>query len=306
MRPARPLVLLSAVALVVIAAGCGAGAEAEGSSGARRPTVVVTTSLLGDVVTRIVGDAAAVTVLMPRGADPHQVQLSARQAAELREADALITNGAGFEEGMVDALDAAEADGVPTHEAISDVAPLTDADGDIDPHFFTDPDRMAAAAEGIGDFLTEEVPALDAEAFRSRVAAEVASLADLAAEVDDSLAVIPRADRRLVTNHEVFDYFADRFDFEVVGTVIPGAGTAAEPSARDLAALAATIEVEDVPAIFADVSSPEALSDALAEEVGAVEVVALFTESLGGAGSGAETYDALVRTDASRIVAALT
>ena len=314
--------VLGGLALLAVACGIDEGSTADGGSG--QPTIVVTTSLLGDVVRELVGESAQVDVLMAPGADPHDVQLSARQAAEVREADALITNGAGFEQGMLDSLEAAEADGVATYAAIDAVEPLElDGEdphegegedehaeeahdhGDVDPHFFTDPDRMAAAAQGIADFLAAEVPALDDDAFRASAAAEVASLEALAADLDETLSVIPADRRKLVTNHEVFGYFADRYDFEVVGAVVPGGGTGAEASAGDLAELAATVEEEGVPAIFADVSSPESLADALAAEAGDVEVVTLFTESLGPDGSGGETYDAMMRTNATRVVDAL-
>jgi len=100
-------------------------------------------------------------------------------------------------------------------------------------------------------------------------------------------------------------YFADRYDFEVLGAVVPGGSTLAEPSAADLAGLAALIEARAVPAIFADTSSPSRVVAALAAESGGVEVVRLYSESLGSAGSGADTYVGMVRTNAERIAAAL-
>ncbi|HXH58831.1 metal ABC transporter substrate-binding protein [Iamia sp.] len=334
MRLARPLTALPAAGLLLAAlSGCGDEDDGESSSaGGDRPTVVVTTNILGDVVGDLVGDEADVTVLMPAGADPHDFQLSARQAAELREADVLITNGAGFEEGMADSLEAAESDGVTTYHAIDGVETIAygedahageeagehaeeegepaeeegeHADEGADPHFFTDPDRVADAAEGIAEFLAEEIPALDTDGFRTSAEAEVEALRELAAEVEETLGAIAPDDRTMVTNHEVFGYFADRYDFEVVGVVIPGGGTGAEPNAQDLEELAGTIEAEGVPAIFADVSSPETLSEALAREVGDVEVVAVYSESLGEEGSGADTYAGMARTNAGRIVDAL-
>jgi zinc/manganese transport system substrate-binding protein len=308
----RTIALTAALLLALPLAACGSDdADAGG-----RPTVVVTTTILGDVVEHLVGDGADVEVLMPRGADPHDVQLSARQAADVREADALVTNGAGFEAGFADALAAATADGVPTHAAIDDVATLVlgedahahehagedEEHGDseeVDPHFFTDPDRTADAAEGIAAFLEAEVPGLATD---DGYVAELRALAD---EVEATLAPIPEADRVLVTNHEVFGYFADRYGFEVVGAVVPGGGTGAEPDAAALDELATVIRDEGVPAIFADTSAPQDLADALAAEVGDVEVVALFTESLGEPGSGGATYEEMVRTNAERIAGAL-
>lgn len=326
-RSARPLAVPALLlALVVVLAGCGSD-DAGADDG--RPTVVVTTSILGDVVEELVGDAAVVEVVMPAGVDPHDFQASAQQVAAMREADALVTNGGGFEAGLAATIEAAEAD-VPTVHALDlvDVLAFDDHghdheedeagheeeaedghdhehEGD-DPHFFTDPDRVADAAEGIAAFLAEEIPALATAEVAETADAYVAELRDLATEVEATLAPIPAERRVIITNHEVFGYFADRYDFEVVGAVVPGGGTGAEPSAGELAELAHVIEEEGVPAIFADAASPARLAETLAEEVGGeVVVVPLFTEALGDEGSGAETYLDLVRTNAERIAEAL-
>jgi zinc/manganese transport system substrate-binding protein len=298
----------AALALPLLAPGlaaCGDDGGAAVASGGG-PRVVVTTNVLGDVVADLVGDQADVEVIMPPGAAPHEFQASPRQVASMREADALVSNGAGFEEGLGDPIDAAEEDGVPTFAAIDAVDTLQlEGGGGTDPHFFTDPARMATAAQAIGDFLVDEVPALDTPAFARQVRATVDELHALDAEVERTLSAVPAGRRTLVTNHEVFGYFADRYGFDVVGAVIPAGTTQAEPSAEQLAELADTIEERGVPAIFVETSSPTRLADALAEEVGDVDVVELFSESLGDEGSGGETYAAMMRTNATRIADAL-
>jgi zinc/manganese transport system substrate-binding protein len=331
----KPKITIAAAALpFLMLAACGDDDGSTSASGSR-PQVVVTTNVLGDVVSDLVGDQADIEVIMPPGATPHEFQASARQAAVMRDADVLITNGAGFEEGLHDAIEAAEQDGVPTFAAIDAVGTLQldesvgeaahasegaeddehagegeGAEDDehtegTDPHFFTDPARVATAAQAIADFLVDEVPALDTQAFAEQVQATVEGLNSLDGQVEDVLAAVPAERRTLVTNHEALGYFADRYGFEVVGAVIPGGSTQAEPSAGELDELAHTIEERGVPAIFADTSSPTRLADALANEAGDVEVVALFTESLGDEGSGADTYAGMMRTDAERIADAL-
>jgi zinc/manganese transport system substrate-binding protein len=138
-----------------------------------------------------------------------------------------------------------------------------------------------------------------------RVVDYLAELESLHLEVEGLLAGIPAEDRVLVTNHEVFGYFADRYDFDVLGVIIPGGSTLAEPSAEDLADLAREIDERGVPAIFAETSSPTRLADALAAEGTDVEVVELYSESLGEPGSPGDTYTGMVRTNAERIAAAL-
>ena len=324
--------LVPFVASALLLAACGdddgtatttdASAEDGGGGATSRPTVVVTSSVLGDIVENLVGDQAEVVTVMPAGADPHDFQASAQQANQIREADALIVNGAGFEAGLLDVVESAEGDGVATFEAISAVDRIEfgesaqdDADdheeedehGDgADPHFFLDPVRTVAAAEGIGDFLSETVEGIDADALERSVTAYVEELEALHDEVEAALAGIDDDRRVLVTNHDAFGDFADRYDFEIVGTVIPSGSTAAGADAGDLARLADLIRDEGVPAIFADTSAGGGLAQTLASEVGAdVAVVELFTESLGQDGSGGETYVEMVRANAQSIVAAL-
>ena len=301
-RGARAALVVAAV----LAAGCGGDGGSAGAEG--RPTIVATTPVLGDVVAGLVGDEATVEVIMPAGTDPHEFQPSAREAAELREADLIVANGGGFEGGLGDAVEGAEADGTPVFRAAENVTPPTPgtpATDGVDPHFFSDPARMAEAAEALAATLAAEVDGLGGAAFGEQADGYVAELQALDTEVEDLLAAVPPDRRTLVTNHDVFGAFAERYDFEVVGTVIPSATTEAAASAGALDELAATIEAAGVPAVFADTSAPTELADALADEVGDVEVVELYSETLGEPGSGADTYPGMVRTNAERIAAAL-
>ncbi len=288
--------------LVALTAGCGG--ESAGSSD--RPTIVVTTNILGQVVGEVVGDLADVEVVMPLGADPHEFAPSARQAEAMASADLLVVNGAGFEEGMGDVIDrAAEAD-VPTFAAADHVALLEESPGAIDPHLWMDPTQMVAATEALGARLAE-LDGIDSGALATQVEAYADSLRVLDAEIESTLAGIPAERRVLVTNHEVLGYFADRYDFEVLGAVVPSLTTGAQAAAADLEQLAALIEGAGVRTIFAETTQSAELAAALAAEVGDdVQVVELFTESLDEAGSGAETYVDLMRTNALLVATGLT
>jgi zinc/manganese transport system substrate-binding protein len=288
-------VVLSLLAATSLAA-CGSDDDDDAAGGT--PSIVVTSNILGDIVGQIVGDAAEVDVLLPIGVDPHEFSISARQAEAMADADLLVVNGAGFEEGLDDAIENAADAGTPVF-AFTDHIELLDED----PHVWTDPTRLIPAVEALADELQEA--GLDQEV-TAAADAYVQELEALDAELEAALADIPDDRRVLVTNHEVFGYFADRYGFEVVGAIIPSLSTGAEPSSADIEELAAVIEDENVPAIFGETSSPSALADALAEAAGGdVVVVELFTESLGEPGSGAETYVELMRTDAELIHEAL-
>jgi zinc/manganese transport system substrate-binding protein len=318
------------------------------------PTIVVTTNILGDIVTQTVGDLAEVEVIMPVGADPHDFAPSARQAESMENADLLVTNGAGFEEGMLVVIEQVESTGTPVFSFADNISLLqfaakeehsesdddhdhdhdhggeeekpegTDAEhsdeehsdaehsddehnhsGD-DPHIWTDPSRMITAVEAFGaEFAL--LDGVDAAAVEAQVQSYIDELIALDAEMETTLSTIPAEQRVLVTNHEVFGYFADRFAFEVVGAVIPSSTTNAEPSTAEVEELVALIEQEQIPAIFADTSSPTRLAEAIASSAGgAVEVVLLYSESLGEPGSGADTYLTMMATNATLIADALT
>lgn len=311
--PHRRLLAL-VLATLLVATACGD--EDDAASGGDRPTVAVTTTVLGDVVMRLVGDQADVVTIMPLGASPHDFQASAREAAVLVDADAIIVNGGGFEEGLLSVVDAAEADGVPVIVALDlleggaegDDAHADEDEGghDDDAHFFTDPLAMAEAVEGMASALGEVVPVLDVELLEAATQSLVADLTTLHEEVDALLSVVPAERRVLVTDHDVFSSFAERYGFEVVGTVIPSGSTSDGVSGGGLARLAEVLRAEGVRAVFTEQTSSPELAETLAAEVGdEVAIVSLFAESLGPDGSGAATYSDMMLTNAERIADAL-
>lgn len=301
----RRLPLCAAAGLVLLGAtGCAP------TSADDRPLVVVSTNILGDVVSQLVGDEARVLTLMPAGADPHSFEISAREAATMRSADLLVSNGLGLEEGLAQHLEAAESAGVPGFVAGEQFTPLGYGPGDAaetpDPHFWTDPARMSSVVDALVPVLSD-LTGIDVDALAESTGEYRARLAALDEEMTASFATIPVERRVLVTNHHVFGYLANRFDFSVVGAVIPGGTTLAAPSASDLASLVTTIESTAVPAIFAESSSPDRLIQALAREADVhVDVVELFTESLTAADGDAPDYLTMMRVNTQRITSGLT
>ncbi|PPF18020.1 MULTISPECIES: zinc ABC transporter substrate-binding protein AztC [unclassified Rathayibacter] len=294
---------LASAAAVLLLSGCTLAEEDE------RPLVIVSTNILGDVVGELVGDEAQVVTLMKPDADPHSFEISAQEAARLRSADLVVSNGLGLEEGLQQHLDEASAEDVPAFVAGDAVDVLDysegDAEGSPDSHFWTDPGRMIDVVDSLGPALAA-LDGVDPTAVRDRTDGYRAELERLDSEMAAAFAAIPAERRALVTNHHVFGYLADRFDFDVVGAVIPGGTTLAAPSASDLADLVDAVEQTGVPTIFAESSSPDRLVQALASEADIrVEVVELFTESLTGPEGGAPDYLAMMRVNTQRIATGL-
>ena len=284
--------------LLALLPGCG-GDETDA-----RPLVVATTTILGDIVANVAGPEARVEVIMPPGADPHDYSPSSRQAARIARADLVVMNGLGLEEGLTDVIDGARGDGVPVLEIAVGVDPLPRdvTPTDRDPHVWLDPVRMAVAAGHIADALDEIAPG----DWQGRASAYAEALRTADTRILASLDRVPDDRRLLVTNHESLRYLADRYGFAVVGVVIPGGSTLAEPGSEELAALVALIDDLQIPAIFADTTEPSTLARAIAEEADhPVAVVVLHTGSLGEPGTPADTLIGMLEENARLIAEAL-
>ncbi len=319
--------------------------ETAATSQPGRLAVIATTTILGDVVANVVGGDARIDVLLPPGADPHDYQISSSQAAMLYDVDLVVVNGLGLEEGLIDVLEAAEADGVHILEVAGQLDPIPfsfedahhgeeegedggedhgdeeeeegedhgdeeeeeeghhgDTSG-LDPHFWTDPLRVARAAMLIAEALEAVEPSID---WAARAEAYAATLTELDEEIQDLLAPIPHDNRKLITNHDSLGYFADRYGFEIIGAVIPGGATLADPSSAQLAELVEEIVEEGVKVIFAETIEPTALAEAVAAEAGTdVAVVELHTGSLGEPGTPTDNIVGMLRDNAKRIADAL-
>jgi zinc/manganese transport system substrate-binding protein len=291
---------------VLVALAAGACAGSGGSAPPAGASVVVTTSVLGAVVQDLAGDRAAVTVLMGNGVDPHDWSPSAKDIEKVMNADLVVTNGLGLEESLEKTLDEAAKAGVPVFHATDHITireiredgheeEAEDDHGPGDPHFWVDPISMRDVAAALGP----ELAAAGIEV-GARAADVEQQLVELDAEIRGTLAAVPEASRKLVTGHESMGYFADRYGFELVGTVVPGLSSQGEVSAGELAKLKADIEATGVPAIFAEIGTPAAVVEAIGRETG-VDVVELPSHTLPADGS----YFTFVREIAAAVAGAL-
>ncbi len=280
--------------------------------------VVATTTIVGDVVAQVGGDAIDLTVLLPVGADPHVFDPSPQDMAKVADADVIFANGAGLEAFLERLLDNAGGDADVVHvseglafikaehhedELTDDV--LTDAHDHegIDPHTWTDPNNVLRWVDNIETALVLHDPAHAAD-YRANADAYRAQLRELDAWVREQVAAIPAENRKLVTDHETFAYFAQRYGFEQVGAVVPGYSTAAQPSARDLAALEDRIRAYGVKAVFVGSTVNPALAQRVAEGTG-VRLVFLYTGSLTAPGGEADSYLSYVKYNVGAMVEGL-
>jgi ABC-type Zn uptake system ZnuABC Zn-binding protein ZnuA len=213
----------------------------------------------------------------------------------------IIVNGAGYEQFLNPLLENARGK-TTVLEASTGVPPREEA-GAVDPHMWLDPENVIVYVQNIRDALTRLDPA-GADVYTSNADRYIAQLKDLDAYIQEQVGQIPSERRMLVTNHEALGYFADKYGFKVVGTVIRSFSSDASPSARQLAGLIDQVRSSGAPAIFLDASDSDTFAKQIADETGAKVVTDLHLESLTD-GAPAATYIDMMKHNVTEIVSAL-
>jgi ABC-type Zn uptake system ZnuABC Zn-binding protein ZnuA len=268
------------------------------------PDVLTTSTILADIARNVAGDRLTIESLLPIGADPHSYQPTPQDTAKISQVKVLIVNGADYEHFLTALLE--NADGQRTLiEASAGLRLRTDPESGhgADPHLWLDPNNVTAYVENITEGLTHFDPN-EAEAYQSNASAYTAQLQELDAWIRGQVEQIPPERRVLVTNHEAFGYFAERYGFTVVGTIVESFSTDASPSAQQMAGLIDQIRQSKAPAIFLDASDNPALAQQIAAETGVKVVTDLHLESLTD-GAPAGTYIDLMKYNVTNIVEAL-
>jgi manganese/iron transport system substrate-binding protein len=262
--------------------------------------VVATTNIVAHIVSVVGGDAIELTELLPIGADPHAYIATPQDVAAVTVAHVIFANGADLEIGFLPDLaqDTAApviyvSNGIEFRKLGEGDTPEHEGEQDhhsqgIDPHTWTTPTNVAIFVHNIEHALSSLDPA-NADTYRANAQAYQTSLQTLDEWIKTQIATIPPENRKLITDHASFGYYADRYGLEQIGAVIPAFSTAAEPSARQLAALEDATRTYGVKAVFVGTTVNPGLARQVAEDTG-TQLVTLYTGSLGPPGSGVETY----------------
>ncbi len=296
-RPVRILTLL-ATAAALLAAACSSGTDDDDG----RLRVIATIAPVGALAQAVAGDAVRLDVLVRAGVDPHEFELKAADARSVAKAQVVLRNGLGVDAFLDKALKGSKANVITLTDGLN--LRLEDGVASADPHVWHDPRNDIAMV----DTIVKELSAADPEhaaAFEANGRAYQERLRAVDREVQTIIDTIPAANRKMVTDHEAFGYFAGRYGLTVVGSVIPGASTGVEPSAAEIAALVETIRRENVRAIFTESSVDPKVARRVAEETNVKIVEDLYGDSLGAPGTGADTIDGMLLSNARKIAEAL-
>ena len=252
------------------------------------PVIAVTYSIIGDIVSQLVGDNATVNVVIPDGQDPHDFQPSAKDIETINNAALVVSNGLEFEEGLEEVLENIADSGGNIFMVGDHITVRKIEDGDehsdehSDEHTGDDPHLWLSPAT-----MLEMLPALTtalSEATGADLSAEATDLTTKLQVLDGEVeSIIKSLDEcKLVSGHDEMGYFADRYGCEVIGVIIPSFTTTSEATAGELAELKKLVEQNKVPAIFTGLGVSPDTANQLAKELG-VEAVTLSTHYLNDA-----------------------
>jgi len=283
--------------LILFLSACGGSPASD--SGITDPVILTSTTFLADITHNIAGDRQAVASLLPIGADPHSYQPTPQDVTKIEHGKLLIINGAGYEHFLGPLLKNTGG----TREVIEASAGINlrrDAQGGTDPHVWLDPNNVIVYVENIREALTHFDPG-GAAIYQSNAEAYTTELKSLGGWINAQVNQIPVDKRLLVTDHEALGYFATRYGFTVIGTVIESFSSDASPSAQQMASLIDQVRSSNAPAIFLDASDNPALAQQIADEAGVRVITDLHLESLTN-GTPAATYLEMMKYNVTQIV----
>lgn len=272
--------------------------------------IVATTTMLADLARELGGDAAEVQGLMGPGIDPHQYQASAGDVIKMQNAGLVVYNGVHLEGKMGDVFHSLQMRGISVvcaGDALSEDDLLSSGTGAFDPHIWFDVRLWKKAAAELAEGMKTAAPQF-AEIFESNLQRYSADLDRLHEEIKARAEEVPAQQRVLITAHDAFGYFGRAYGFTVKG--LQGISTSTEAGTLDVSSLAQYISEHQIKAVFVESSVPPRTVEALQAAVRArgFEVSIggeLYSDSLGGAEAGAETYLKTVRANVNTIVEAL-
>jgi zinc/manganese transport system substrate-binding protein len=322
-----PIIAAIAVAVVFLAA-CGGSTDptattsTPGSTPASSPSttggklrVVATTLQIRSMAEAVAGDRAEVRSIMPPGADAHDFEPKPSDVQGIRESAIVLKNGIGLDDWADKLIENAGGqnavvtvtEGIPLREGASGTSTASEEANtaeEHDPHVWLDVTNAITMTRNIREALIEVDPAGDAT-YKANAESYLVKLTELDNYIKGQIANIPEGNRKMVTNHDAFGYFIERYGLQFAGSIIPSMSTEARPSAGEVAALINKIKAEKVKAIFLESSINPQLATQIANDAGVKVVDNLYADSMGAPGSPTGSYEGMMRHNAETIGDAL-
>jgi len=300
---ARKLII---ILVLFFLAACSAQPLQAATSTSGLPKVMAVETFLTDIVRNVAGDRLIVDSLLPINSDPHSYQPAPRDIINVSKSNVLVINGGGIETFIAPLLDNAGGSRLVI-TASAGLTSLPDPSGEHpegDPHFWMDPNNVIRYVENIRDGLIEADPQ-GGQFYTDNATAYIVQLQALDAWIVDQVAKIPPDDRLLVTNHESLGYFAARYGFTMIGSIIPSVSSESAPTASQIAGLIDQIRASGARAIFMETGANTELANQISAETNVILVTNLYTASVSDSNGPAPTYLDMMKYNVNQIVNAL-
>ena len=313
-RLAGSLALLPALVLAACGSGDDGAASGAGAAPADdgRPQVVTTVAPLTSIVSQIVGEHADVTGVVPEGTNSHTFEPAPSVAEVLSRADVVFVNGLRLEDPTLDLAEQNRRGGgrivrlgdevLPEDDYLYDFS-FPESEGKPNPHLWTDPTYARKYAEVVMETMVD-VDEEHAEDYEANFDAFASQIDAFDRALRESFATLPSERRKLLTYHDAYAYFAETYDWEVIGAI--QVERFEEPSAREVAALIEQVREEKVPAIFGSEVFPSPVLEQIGKEAGVAYVDVLRDDDLPGEpGEPEHSWLGLMKFDFVTMVEAL-
>lgn len=294
--------LIRCTALAALPAWSVPSLRAQTRAPGTAPQIVASFSILADMVREIAPAAIEVSALVGPDADAHVFQPTPTHGKRLAMAGLVMVNGLGFE-GWIDRLVKVSGYRGPVVVASRNISPRQGGDHGTDPHVWQDLALARRYVANLRDAIAERWPQHQVE-LQARSAAYLERINGLDRQVREQLGVIPRAQRRVITSHDAFGYYAAAYGVDFLAP--QGWNTHSEPSAAAVARLIRQIKRDGVRALFVENISDPRLIQRIAQEAGVRVGGTLYSDALSAAGGPADTYLKLFEHNTRELVAALT
>lgn len=269
---------------------------------------VASFSILGDLVRQVGGSRVAVTALVGPNGDAHVFNPSPADASRIADAGIVVVNGLGLE-GWMDRLIKASGTKAATIVASRGVTPIESDDADAhghrhrdDPHAWQSVANARIYVANIRDGLGAVDPA-GRDIYAANATRYLEALDTLEGEVKAAIARIPEQNRRIITTHDAFGYFAKAYGLSFIAP--QGVSTDSEASAKEVGRIIRQIKAERIPAVFLENVSDPRLMNRIAAESGARIGAKVFSDALSEPGGPASTYLDMMRNNLRAFAAAL-
>jgi zinc/manganese transport system substrate-binding protein/manganese/iron transport system substrate-binding protein len=263
--------------------------------------VVATTTVFADMIRNIAGDRAVVDSIIPAGAGPEDYEPRPDDARKLADANLVVSNGVGLDDFLEGLISAAGKESAARLVLADGLATMT-VEGEENPHLWLDPSVVSDHYVPAISARLAELDAAGAAVYEANAAAYIGEVRAMDGANMAAIEAIPVADRKLVTFHDAFPYFAAHYGFELVGVIVENVGQ--EPTASELAALVETVRNAGVKAVFSEAQFSADLARTLADEAKVTQVVTtLYNDTVGPLPT--DTYLKMMEWNVNEIVEAL-